>query len=94
MAGLRGDVERYQQLLDFQAGSKAALRAAEREVAGTVAALHATGAKLNRRLGELRAVVGGPGIDSGLPCPFICMAVLTLARFLDHAGLEVARARG
>ena len=31
--------------------------------------------------------VCGPGIDSGWPRPVLCMAALTRARLLDHAGL-------
>ena len=40
--------------------------------------------KLVERPPPLRCVARE--IDSGLPCPVSGMAVLTLARFLDHAG--------
>ena len=34
----------------------------------------------------LMVEVRGPGIGSGLPRPVMCVAVLTWARILDHAG--------
>ena len=64
----------------------------EAEEAGDVVGeLGAIGRRNSLRRDSLSEEVRGPEIDSWSPCPFICMVVLTWARFLDHTGGAAGR---